>query len=113
MNKLKPLGDPFMVQAPRMSVPLGIFRPCRISGLIFILLSISHCIAPAHGKKEGRPGQGKSPTTVYTDMFVIDVSNIDGAQQSFSAHAYIELSWKDLRLAHNNPRPMKYSPDKI
>ena len=102
-----------MVQIPRMSDLPVISRLFRISGLIFILVSIICCQTPAYGKEEGRPGEEKGPTTVYMDMFVIDVSNIDGAQQSFSAHAYIEVFWKDPRLSHNDSQPMKYSPDKI
>ena len=76
-----------MVQIPRMSDTIGIFSAFRVSSFIFIFLSISYCLTPAYGNDEGRPGEKKGPTTVHMDMFVIDVSNIDGAQQTFSAHA--------------------------
>lgn len=102
-----------MIQIPRMSDTPGIFSAFRISSFIFILLCISYFVTPAYGKEEGRPDEKKGPTTLHVDMFVIDVSNIDGAQQTFSAHVYIAVSWKDLRLSHNGSQSMKYPPDKI
>jgi len=102
-----------MVQISRMPDTSGISSTFRIASFISILLSINCLAAPAYGKSEGRPGEEKSPTIVQVDMFVIDVSNIDGSQQTFSAHAYIEVSWQAPRLSRNSSRPMKYTPDKI
>jgi hypothetical protein len=113
LNGPKPSRKAFMAQIRRMSDTPGISCAFRISSFIFILLSISFCLTPAYGKDEGRPGEEKGPTTVHMDMFVIDVSNIDGAQQTFSAHAYLEISWKDHRLSHNGLQPRKYPVGKI
>jgi len=46
-----------------------------------------------------RPDQWRGPTTVEFIVFVIDIDNINGAAQTFSANVFIALQWKDERLA--------------
>ncbi len=45
-----------------------------------------------------RPGERKGSTTVYYIVFVVDIDNIDDADQSFTANVYIRLRWQDNRL---------------
>jgi hypothetical protein len=45
------------------------------------------------------PGAGGQPLTVEGTLFLLDVSKIDGADQSFTADVFMMLRWKDERLA--------------
>jgi len=47
-----------------------------------------------------RPDELGSPTKVHFLVFVIDVDDIDDANQSFTSNFYIHLRWKDKRLAN-------------
>jgi Neurotransmitter-gated ion-channel ligand binding domain len=46
-----------------------------------------------------RPDEWKGPTRVHFLVFVIDIDDIDDADQNFKANVYIRLRWKDRRLA--------------
>jgi hypothetical protein len=50
--------------------------------------------------KARRPDEWLGPTKIHFLVFVVDIDNIDGAGQSFTANVYIRLHWKDRRLAH-------------
>jgi hypothetical protein len=50
--------------------------------------------------KAKRPGEELGPTKVHFVVFVVDIDNIDGAGQSFTANVFIRLRWKDERMAH-------------
>lgn len=45
-----------------------------------------------------RPVSGDGPTAVAVGLYLIDVSKIDGADQSFTADLFILSSWQDPRL---------------
>ena len=45
-----------------------------------------------------RPGEQRGPTKVYFSIFVIDIDDIDEANQSFTANIYVRLRWMDERL---------------
>lgn len=45
-----------------------------------------------------RPGERKGSTTVHFVVFVVDIDNIDDADQSFTTNVYIRLRWQDKRL---------------
>ncbi len=45
-----------------------------------------------------RPGADSGPTDVAIGLYLIDVSSINDADQSFSADLFIVLSWHDSRL---------------
>ncbi len=40
--------------------------------------------------------------------YVLDISRIDSAEQSFTADVYVEAAWSDPRLAHEAPGPVSY-----
>ncbi len=46
-----------------------------------------------------RPDAWGGPTKVHFLVFVIDVDDIDDANQSFTTNVYLRLRWKDSRLA--------------
>ena len=46
-----------------------------------------------------RPGAGEEPLTLQGTLFLLDVSKIDGADQSFTADVFMMLRWQDERLA--------------
>ncbi len=50
--------------------------------------------------KAKRPEEWLGPTKIHFLVFVVDIDNIDGAGQSFTANVYVGLRWKDERLAH-------------
>ena len=69
---------------------------------ISIKKAVEKAVKKAAGKplkQEERPEKWLGPTKVQFFIFVIDIDNIDGSAQSFSANFHISLSWKDRRLA--------------
>ncbi len=47
-----------------------------------------------------RPNEEAGATTVHISVFIIDIDNIDSANQTFTANVYFEATWKDPRLVH-------------
>jgi hypothetical protein len=47
-----------------------------------------------------RPDAWRGPTKVHFLVFVIDIDDIDDANQSFATNVYLRLRWKDSRLAN-------------
>jgi hypothetical protein len=74
------------------------------NNLLILLLSLFACAAGFAEEDEdfatSRPGKKEGPTKVYFLVFVLDIDDINGAQQSFAANVYIHLRWHDPRLAH-------------
>ena len=69
---------------------------------ILSLLLISMMPAAAAGGDElagARPGPEGQPLIMNGTLFLLDVSKIDGADQSFTADLFMMLQWKDERLA--------------
>lgn len=72
----------------------------RILGPLFAVLlatSIGATDAPADAPG-ARPHVDGEPTDVVVATYLIDVSRIDGADQSFTADLFILLNWRDSRL---------------
>jgi hypothetical protein len=53
-----------------------------------------------------RPTTWGEPTEVRVGIYVIDVDEIDSAQQSFAASVYYEVRWNNPFLRHKGPSPM-------
>jgi hypothetical protein len=51
--------------------------------------------------KASRPDERKGPTKVIYRVFILDIDEIDDANQNFTANVFLELEWKDER--HANP----------
>ena len=60
-----------------------------------------------------RPAADAGPTQVSVGIWVVDISNIDSAQQTFTADIAIVLPWKDARLAHTGTGVAHYALDQI
>src|SRR3954451_2733957 len=58
-----------------------------------------------------RPAAG--PTEVSVGIWIVDISNIDSAQQNFTAEIALVLRWKDPRLAHTGSGAVHYALDQI
>lgn len=72
-----------------------------------ILVCAFACVVFAESGEEGymkadRPGKESGPTQVYFYVFVVDIDDIDGPGQSFSANIFLRLRWKDERLARED-----------
>ena len=53
------------------------------------------------------------PTQISVGIWVADVSNIDSAQQSFTAEIAVVLRWKDPRLAHTGNGVVRYPLEQV
>lgn len=73
------------------------FTLCLMS-LLTILVGLG-AAADVPGESGERPHQGGEPTTVEVVFFLIDVTEINGAAQSFTADLFVKLRWRDRRLA--------------
>lgn len=62
---------------------------------------------------EVRPGEGDQKTPVNIGIAVVDIDNIDGAQQSFVANFAVSAQWKDPRLAEETVSVRTMDLDKI
>jgi Neurotransmitter-gated ion-channel ligand binding domain/Neurotransmitter-gated ion-channel transmembrane region len=60
-----------------------------------------------------RPASGNGPTQVSVGIWIVDINNIDSAQQSFTADIAVVLRWKDARLAHTGTGLVHYALDQI
>src|SRR5262249_37464077 len=81
--------------------------------VIFVAMSILHAQgAEAPGLIE-RPAAESGPTEVSVGIWVVDISKIDSAEQSFTADIAMVLRWKDTRLAHLGTGLAHYALDQI
>jgi hypothetical protein len=60
-----------------------------------------------------RPDASSGPTQISVGIWVVDITNIDSAQQSFTADIAVGLRWKDARLAHTGKGMAHYALDQI
>ena len=60
-----------------------------------------------------RPASAAGPTEVEVGIWIVDISNIDSAQQSFTAEIVLVLRWKDPRLAHTGSGVVRYPLEQV
>src|SRR5256884_7500673 len=60
-----------------------------------------------------RPNADSGPTQISVGIWVADISNIDSAQQNFTAELAVVLRWKDPRLAHTGKGVVRYPLEQI
>ncbi|HEY7160226.1 MAG TPA: hypothetical protein VH815_03160 [Acidobacteriota bacterium] len=76
----------------------------RILGFGFLIFWNSFIIqAQSSDSLKVRPGAGGPPTPVTVTIFVVDLRDIEGVRQNFTADVLVRLQWKDPRLASNEP----------
>jgi hypothetical protein len=60
-----------------------------------------------------RPAADGRPTQVSVGIWVVDISKIDSAEQSFTAEVAVVLRWKDPRLAHTGTGIARYPLEQV
>lgn len=71
---------------------------CR--SLFVLLVFAAAAVAAESAELTGtRPGVEDQPLTMHGTIFLLDVSKIDGANQSFTGDVFVALRWRDERLA--------------
>jgi hypothetical protein len=66
---------------------------------LWLLIAATTTIAGSQELAGTRPGGNGQPLTISGTLFLLDVSKIDGADQSFTADVFMMLQWRDERLA--------------
>ena len=87
----------------------------RIHFLLLILFAMSIQLARGAETPSAieRPAANDGPTRVSIGIWVVDINNIDSAQQNFTADIGVVLQWKDARLAHTGTGLAHYPLDQI
>src|SRR3954451_8455056 len=60
-----------------------------------------------------RPAADAGPTEVSVGIWIVDISNIDSAQQNFTAEIALVLRWKDPRLVHTGSGVVRYPLEQV
>ncbi len=64
-------------------------------------------------QRMSRPHQGEEPDQITFMVSVLDIDEIFGARQSFTANVAIRLTWKDERLAHDGDQAISIPLDEV
>jgi len=72
-----------------------------LASIVFFVPTTS---AQPSGSLQDRPAEQGKPTQIHVAVYVVDVREIDGSKQSFSADVFLRLRWKDSRLASGGVR---------
>jgi hypothetical protein len=81
--------------------------------VVFLAMSIQLVRSAERPAVIERPESGNGPTQVSVGIWIVDINNIDSAQQNFTADIAIVLRWKDARLAHTGTGAVHYALDQI
>ena len=60
-------------------------------------------VAVSFAANVSAPVDFEGPVPIEFRVFIIDVDEINSAEQNFTANVYVQASWKDSRLAHEQP----------
>src|SRR2546427_7142431 len=85
----------------------------RFPLLVVFALSIRLTLGSEAPALIDRPNADSGPTQISVGIWIVDISNIDSAQQTFTAEVAVVLRWKDSRLAHAGNGVVRYSLDQI
>lgn len=84
-----------------MTVRSSIMGTAALACLLGVLFPAGSLTGETENLATGRPAEGQDPALVHFFVFLLDIDNINGADQSFTANIYVRLRWKDDRLAHS------------
>ena len=73
----------------------------HIVSLLAMLLGLIPRPGSAEMKSVERPFAEEGPTLVHVAMGLLDVDEINSADQNFTANLFVAVSWKDPRLKHS------------
>jgi Neurotransmitter-gated ion-channel ligand binding domain/Neurotransmitter-gated ion-channel transmembrane region len=85
----------------------------RFSWLVLFAMSIQIAGSAEVPASIERPAVEAGPTQVSVGIWMVDITNIDSAQQNFTADIAVVLRWKDARLAHTGTGVAHYPLDQI
>ncbi len=87
----------------------------RTHFLLLVLFAISIQLAQSAEAPAliERPAADAGATHVSVGIWAVDISNIDSAQQNFTAEIAVVLRWKDSRLAHTGKGVVRYPLEQI
>src|SRR6266542_1324735 len=85
----------------------------RFPLLVVFALSIRLTLGSESPALIDRPNADSGPTQISVGIWVADISNIDSAQQNFTAELAVVLRWKDPRLAHTGKGIVRYPLEQI
>ncbi len=77
----------------------------------FAILLLGFGVVPSESAEISRPPNG--PIKVYVAIFIVDVDDINGANQSFDANVHVQYRWRDPRLAHKGTKSIVRALDEI
>ena len=72
----------------------------RILVVVFVAMSIQLARGAEAPALIERPQAEAGPTRVSVGIWMADITNIDSAQQNFTAEVAVVLRWRDPRLTH-------------
>lgn len=82
--------------------------------LVGVMVLTTATISFGQGEIAGtRPGPDDRPLEITATIFLLDVSKINGAEQSFTADVFMLLQWRDARLATSNEGMRRMPLDSI
>src|SRR5258705_4679343 len=81
--------------------------------LVLFALSIRLTLGSEAPALIDRPNADSGPTKISVGIWVANISNIDSAQQTFTAEIAVVLRWKDSRLAHTGKGIVRYPLEQI
>jgi hypothetical protein len=87
----------------------------RIHFLLLVFLVMSTRLAQSAETPAliERPASGNGPTEISVGIWIVDISNIDSAQQNFTAEIALLLRWRDPRLAHIGSGVVRYPLEQV
>ena len=89
----------------------GITTRVRGQSLLVIVVSWLAWLNPCFADLDvSRPApESGGPTEVEVSVFLVDIDEINSAEQTFTVNLYYDLSWKDPRLTHASAGVRRYS----
>lgn len=81
--------------------------------VVFVAMSIQLVRSAETPALIERPTSGNNPSEVSVGIWIVDISNIDSAQQSFTAEIALVLRWKDPRFAHTGSGVVRYPLEQV
>jgi Neurotransmitter-gated ion-channel ligand binding domain len=85
----------------------------RILVVVFVAMSIQPVRSAETPALIERPAAEAGPTEISVGIWIVDITNIDSAQQSFAAEIALVLRWKDPRLAHTGSGVVRYPLEQV
>src|SRR6266704_4968163 len=84
-----------------------------LASLFLLAMSFQAALGSEAPALIDRPNADSGPTQISVGIWVADISNIDSAQQNFTAELAVVLRWKDPRLPHTGNGVVRYPLEQI